>query len=368
MYSDASHVKESARQGIIPVDCEQLLRQDSESPRERNLKVEGLGKMVESKRVTICVGDVHGHLDQLRNLWRNLELKLGLEAFRSATVIFLGDYNDRGPDTKGVLEFLVSLPELYPEQRHVFLCGNHDFAFAAFLGVLPAPPGSHIEYSSTWEEFQPNEEREGWWAGPGQEGIHLQGRRWAGRMKNQYNTKRGEPYKCSIYDASTTFESYGVAHGDREGLIAAVPEKHKEFLRNLVWIHEQEGEETEDPETSYTKLIAVHAGLESKSVDHQMQMLKLKDSKLPRIEPLAGRRNVWNTPPDLAAQKVLVVSGHHGKLHFESNRLIIDESGGFDDRPIAAMILPARELVRDTDSLLESKSQEPRPQPVLVAH
>lgn len=71
---------------------------------------------------------------------------------------------------------------------------------------------------------------------------------------------------------------------------------------------------------------------------------------------------------ELAAQKVLVLSGHHGKLHFESNRLIIDESGGFDDRPLAAMILPARELVRDTDSLLESKSQDLRPQSVLVAH
>jgi hypothetical protein len=60
---------------------------------------------------------------------------------------------------------------------------------------------------------------------------------------------------------------------------------------------EQEGDETGDPETSYTKLIAVHAGLESQSVEEQMQMLRTKDSKLPRIEPLAGRRNVWDTPP-----------------------------------------------------------------------
>jgi hypothetical protein len=34
----------------------------------------------------------------------------------------------------------------------------------------------------------------------------------------------------------------------------------------------QEGEETGDPETRYIGLIAVHAGLESKSVDNQMQM------------------------------------------------------------------------------------------------
>jgi hypothetical protein len=89
-------------------------------------------------------------LDWLQQLWRNLELKLGSEAFGSAAVIFLGDYNDRGPDTKGVLDFLVGLPWRYPQQCHVFLCGNHDFAFAAFLGVLPAP---HINYPRTWHEF-----------------------------------------------------------------------------------------------------------------------------------------------------------------------------------------------------------------------
>ena len=130
--------------------------------------------MVEVKRMTICVGDIHGHLDRLRKLWRNLELKLGSEGFGKSSMIFLGDYNDRGPDTKGVLDFLVSLPHRYPQQRHVFLCGNHDFAFAAFLGVLPAPPSGHIDYTSTWNEFQPHEKREGWWAGPDQDEIHLQ--------------------------------------------------------------------------------------------------------------------------------------------------------------------------------------------------
>jgi hypothetical protein len=54
-------------------------------------------------------------------------------------------------------------------------------------------------------------------------GLLGQGRRWAGRMRNQYNTKRGELYKCSIYDASTTFESYGVAHGDRPGVSLSMP-------------------------------------------------------------------------------------------------------------------------------------------------
>jgi hypothetical protein len=124
--------------------------------------------------MTVCVGDIHGQLERLQRLYPNLEAKLGAEAFATAIVIFLGDYNDRGPDTKGVLDFLISLPQRYPQQRHVFLCGNHDFAFAAFLGVLPAPPSGDTDYRSTWEKYQQYADREGWWSGPGQEEIHLQ--------------------------------------------------------------------------------------------------------------------------------------------------------------------------------------------------
>jgi hypothetical protein len=60
----------------------------------------------------------------------------------------------------------------------------------------------------------------------------------------------------------------------------------------------KEGDDTGDPKTSYTKLIAVHAGLESsKPVEPQLQSLRNRDVTAPRVEPLAGRKNVWNTPP-----------------------------------------------------------------------
>jgi hypothetical protein len=62
----------------------------------------------------------------------------------TALVIFLGDYNDRGPHTRRVLNFLLALPTRYPAQRHVFLCGNHDLAFVAFVGALPLPPNGSL--------------------------------------------------------------------------------------------------------------------------------------------------------------------------------------------------------------------------------
>lgn len=45
------------------------------------------------------------------------------------------------------------------------------------------------------------------------------------------------------------------------------------------------------------KLIAVHAGLEKgKGVKEQLDYLKAKDTRIPKVEPLSGRKNVWDIP------------------------------------------------------------------------
>lgn len=174
-------------------------------------------------RVVICVGDVHGYISKLESLWANLQSVLPPDAFATALVVFLGDYCDRGPSTREVIDFLLALPSRHPAQRHAFLCGNHDLAFAAFVGALPPPPDG-TPFSSTWGEYIQNEENEGWYRGPGHEGMHCQGRRWGGIMKEKRNPKRGSSYMGSIYDARPTFESYGVAHGS-PGQCSGVPHK-----------------------------------------------------------------------------------------------------------------------------------------------
>lgn len=74
------------------------------------------------------------------------------------------------------------------------------------------PPLDGSEFREGWRQFEDNEEREGWFKGEGYEGMHLQGRRWAGRMTG-FNMAKGTEYQGSIYDAGPTFESYGVPHG-----------------------------------------------------------------------------------------------------------------------------------------------------------
>ncbi|GAB2229582.1 hypothetical protein Droror1_Dr00013829 [Drosera rotundifolia] len=251
-------------------------------------------------RIVICIGDIHGYITKLETLWSNLKSNTNPLQFDTAIVIFLGDYCDRGPDTKKVLDFLISLPSKFPNQSHVFLCGNHDLAFAAFLGVLPAPKGDGSWwFRETWREYEQSEDREGWYVGDGFEDMHLQGRRWGGSIRVMFNTAKGTEYKGSIYDAAPTFESYGVPHGSAD-LLKAVPDEHKKFLGDLVWVHEEDDVtvETEDG-IKHCRLIAVHAGLEKgKSVAEQLKLLKDRDSRVPKVVALSGRQSVWDIPEE----------------------------------------------------------------------
>jgi serine/threonine protein phosphatase 1 len=77
------------------------------------------GTMGTSPR-TYAVGDVHGRLDLLRAAIETISDHVGDRTFR---VVFLGDYVDRGPDSRGVVEHLIELQREWPV---VCLKGNHE--------------------------------------------------------------------------------------------------------------------------------------------------------------------------------------------------------------------------------------------------
>lgn len=77
-----------------------------------------------------AIGDVHGRLDLLKKLWAMIEIDAkGSDSHK--TVVFVGDYVDRGPDSKGVIDFLLHL-EL-ANSDFVFLRGNHDQSILDFI-------------------------------------------------------------------------------------------------------------------------------------------------------------------------------------------------------------------------------------------
>ena len=64
-----------------------------------------------------AIGDIHGHLVPLDAILSRLELNVG------DTVVTLGDYIDRGPDSAGVIRRLIQLKE---RCNLIALRGNHD--------------------------------------------------------------------------------------------------------------------------------------------------------------------------------------------------------------------------------------------------
>ena len=75
------------------------------------------------------IGDIHGCVVELRQLVQTLPLNTGDQ------VVFLGDYIDRGPDSREVVTFLVALRKQFSAVDFVFLKGNHEDMLLSYLGM-----------------------------------------------------------------------------------------------------------------------------------------------------------------------------------------------------------------------------------------
>ena len=73
-----------------------------------------------------AIGDIHGRYDKLCVLMDKIDIDLDSE-----TLVFLGDYIDRGPQSFEVVEYMIDL-----RKRHsniVFLKGNHEEMFEKYI-------------------------------------------------------------------------------------------------------------------------------------------------------------------------------------------------------------------------------------------
>ncbi len=124
-----------------------------------------------------AIGDVHGQLHMLDALARRVPFREDDE------IVFLGDFIDRGPDSRGVVEFLMEFRRKYP--KTVCLRGNHEDMFLDYLA------GGGIYHPDVYA------------------------------MNGGLETLRG----------------YGL---DRQGKVR-LPPLHREFFNALVWMHETRG-------------------------------------------------------------------------------------------------------------------------------
>ncbi len=78
-----------------------------------------------------AIGDVHGRLDLLSGMHKIIAAEIERDQPADWRIIHLGDYVDRGPGSRGVLDLLVGARERDP--RNIMLAGNHDVGLLGFI-------------------------------------------------------------------------------------------------------------------------------------------------------------------------------------------------------------------------------------------
>lgn len=83
--------------------------------------------------VIYAIGDVHGRADLLEQAFEKIEKDRSLRSFDTCYEVYLGDYVDRGPASKGALDLLIARTK---NPGVVALRGNHE---DVMLGTLEHP-------------------------------------------------------------------------------------------------------------------------------------------------------------------------------------------------------------------------------------
>lgn len=96
-------------------------------------------KFIASHKALFVIGDVHGEyflLEKLVRTIKNIIFKLPKNIKKE--VVFLGDYIDRGSNSKKTITFLINLQKKLLRRKNVntvFLCGNHDEFFYKLINA-----------------------------------------------------------------------------------------------------------------------------------------------------------------------------------------------------------------------------------------
>lgn len=77
------------------------------------------------------IGDVHGHLEKLRQAHALIAEDRRRVGDAAAPVVHVGDLVDRGPDARGVIQYLID--GMHRGESWVTVLGNHDRMFLEFL-------------------------------------------------------------------------------------------------------------------------------------------------------------------------------------------------------------------------------------------
>jgi serine/threonine protein phosphatase 1 len=109
--------------------------------------------------LTYAIGDIHGSLGKLERLVGRCERDAGGQPL---TLVFLGDYIDRGPQSSGVIAFMLGL-QARLAGRVVALKGNHEAMLLSIIdgsGAASAPSWFMQGGAATLESYGVQHPRE----------------------------------------------------------------------------------------------------------------------------------------------------------------------------------------------------------------
>ena len=209
-----------------------------------------------------AIGDLHGQVTEFE---RALSLVLS-DGGPDAQIVFLGDYVDRGPDSRGLLDRLISGRDA--GRNWVMLLGNHDRMFAWFMEDVPRHD-PHLLVGYHWLH-----ERLG-----GVETLSSYGVEFEGQVRLEDLHRMAK---------------------------AAVPKPHLTFLRDLILMHQT-------PELAF-----VHAGIRpgvALNEQHENDLVWIRQSFHAHAGPHPKLIVHGHTPVDRAT--------HYG------NRINLDSGAGY---------------------------------------
>ena len=77
-----------------------------------------------------AIGDIHGCYNLLLKIIKLIEKDISQNKIKHPAFVFLGDYIDRGPDSRKVIELLINIKKKY---KSIFLKGNHEDVLLRFI-------------------------------------------------------------------------------------------------------------------------------------------------------------------------------------------------------------------------------------------
>jgi protein phosphatase len=148
IVKEALEIKSEAFVKLVE-DATQLLR--GEDGKIGNMNITGRLVKVDPVGEALIVGDLHGDLESLVDVFNESNFMQKLDRNQDASIVFLGDYGDRGPFSAEVFYTVLSLKLHHPE--HVVLMrGNHEGPEDLTARPNDLPEQFQMRFGDGWDE------------------------------------------------------------------------------------------------------------------------------------------------------------------------------------------------------------------------